>query len=94
VPWPEKQEQIRTTATAAVTAEHRAFWSFVPVKKVAAPAVQDGAWPRNDIDRFVLAKLEAANLKPAQPADKRTWIRRVTLDLTGLPPTPEESRRL
>jgi hypothetical protein len=47
-------------------------------------------WPRNDIDRFILAKLEAANLKPARPADKRTWIRRLTLDLIGLPPEPEE----
>jgi hypothetical protein len=89
VPWPEKKEQIRTT-TSSVTPEQKAFWSFVPVKKVAAPAVRDSAWPRNDIDRFVLAKLEAANLKPAPAADKRTWIRRVTLDLTGLPPAPEE----
>jgi hypothetical protein len=52
--------------------------------------VKDGAWPRTDIDRFVLARLEAEGLSPAAPADRRTLIRRATLDLTGLPPTPAE----
>ena len=89
-PRPEKQEQTHASATASITPEQRAFWSFQPVKKVAPPQVTNTAWSQNDIDRFILAKLEAASLKPAQPADKRTWLRRVTLDLTGLPPTPEE----
>ncbi len=54
------------------------------------PAVKDTAWPRSDLDRYILAALEAKGLKPAKPADKRTLIRRATFDLTGLPPTPEE----
>ncbi|HZO52107.1 MAG TPA: DUF1549 domain-containing protein, partial [Bryobacteraceae bacterium] len=90
VPWPEKKEQIVSTADSKITPEQRAFWSFQPLKRVAPPRVTDTAWPRNDIDRFILAKLEAANLKPVGPASKRTWLRRVTLDLTGLPPEPED----
>ncbi len=68
----------------------RQFWSFQPVRKPNAPVVKDGAWPKTDIDRFILARLEAEQLKPAGLADKRTLIRRATFDLTGLPPTPEE----
>ncbi len=64
-------------------------WAFIPPVKSALPAVKDVSWPRNDIDRFVLAKIESSGLQPAPEADRRTLIRRVTLDLTGLPPTPE-----
>jgi len=60
------------------------------VRKPASPPVKDAKWVRNPIDAFLLAKLEAQNLKPARAADKRTLLRRATLDLTGLPPTPEE----
>ena len=67
-------------------------WAFQPVADPLAPAVRDAAWPQTDLDRFILAKLDGAGLKPAPPADKRTLIRRVTFDLTGLPPTPEEIR--
>jgi hypothetical protein len=74
----------------AITAERRAFWAFQPLKTVAPPEVRNTAWPRTDIDRFVLARLEREGLAPVGPADKRTLLRRVTLDLTGLPPTPEE----
>ena len=66
------------------------FWSFQPVGDPRPPAVRDGPWPRGDLDRFVLARLEAEGLTPAPDADKRTLIRRATFDLTGLPPTPEE----
>ncbi len=68
----------------------REFWSFQPVRDPAPPAVRNPAWARSDIDRFILAKLEAQRLRPAPEADRRTLLRRVTFDLTGLPPTPEE----
>ena len=65
-------------------------WSFVPPRKPGLPEVKNTVWPRNDIDRFILAKIEANGLEPAPQADRRALIRRVTLDLTGLPPTPAE----
>jgi len=64
-------------------------WSFIAPKLVTPPATMD-KWVRNPIDQFVLAKLKAAGLKPGPEADRRTLIRRVSLDLTGLPPTPAE----
>jgi hypothetical protein len=71
-------------------AEYRQHWAFMTPVRPAAPAVQQADWPRNDIDRFVLAKIEAAGLKPAPEADRATLIRRLHADLVGLPPTPEE----
>lgn len=68
----------------------RQFWAFQPPRKSAVPTVKDASWPKNDIDRFILAKLEEKNLRPAAKADKRTLIRRATFDLTGLPPTVED----
>ena len=68
----------------------RDFWSFQPPKKVAPPPVKNAAWAKNDIDRFILARLEAEGLHPVPAAGKRELIRRATFDLTGLPPTPEE----
>jgi hypothetical protein len=68
----------------------RQFWSFRPVTKPAPPTVKDRAWPATDIDRFLLAAMEAKGVKPVGDADARTLIRRVTFDLTGLPPTPED----
>jgi len=65
-------------------------WSFIPPKRPQLPAVRDGRWPINPIDYFVLARLEQEGLKPSPEADRATLIRRVTLDLTGLPPTPAE----
>jgi hypothetical protein len=69
---------------------HRAFWSFQPVKDPPVPAVEDGGWSKNTIDKFVFAKLKAEGLTPAPEADRITLIRRATFDLTGLPPTPAE----
>ena len=68
----------------------RSFWAFRPVRRVEPPVVHDDAWSRTPIDRFVLAKLDASGLRPAPRADKRTLLQRVTLDLTGLPPTEAE----
>jgi hypothetical protein len=65
-------------------------WAFQEVRRVEPSAVQNEAWVRNPIDRFILAKLEAAALKPSPAASKATLLRRVSLDLTGLPPNPEE----
>ncbi len=71
-------------------AEH---WSFQPVSNPSVPAVKDPHWPRNPIDAFVLAKLEQQGWKPAPAAAPMALLRRVYLDLTGLPPTLEEQRR-
>jgi len=62
-------------------------WAWQPLAKPAVPAVQDAKWPRDDVDRFILAKLEAKQLKPVGDADMVTLIRRITFDLTGLPPS-------
>ena len=70
--------------------EGRKFWAFQPVTNPAPPAVRDGAWPLDPVDRFILAEQEQASLHPAGDADRYTWLRRVSLDLTGLPPTPAE----
>lgn len=65
-------------------------WAFIAPERPALPEVSDESWPANAIDHFILARLDGENLQPSEPADRRTLIRRVTLDLTGLPPTPEE----
>jgi hypothetical protein len=75
--WPDKLETLQ-------------HWSYIPPQRAALPAVKDQAWPQNEIDRFILAKLEAAQIKPAPAAAPETLIRRLSLDLTGLPPTPAE----
>ncbi|HWE37706.1 MAG TPA: PSD1 and planctomycete cytochrome C domain-containing protein [Isosphaeraceae bacterium] len=64
-------------------------WSFRPPKDAVPPQIVEKAWPRGPIDRFILARLEKEGLRPAPEADRATWLRRVTLDLTGLPPSPE-----
>jgi len=68
----------------------RKHWAFQPVKMPPLPAVREKAWARNDVDLFTLNRMEAAGVKPAADADRRTLLRRVTYDLTGLPPTPSE----
>lgn len=72
------------------TAQQREFWAFQPLRPTPVPAVRNQAWPRSAIDSFVLAKLESKGLEPAIPAEKRSFLRRVTYDLIGLPPSPEE----
>lgn len=85
---PEEVATVRQwIAEGAVWPPH---WSFAPVKAPAVPAVQDTAWPRNDIDRFVLARLESAGVKPSPEAPREVLLRRLAFDLTGLPPTPAE----
>jgi hypothetical protein len=78
---------------AAAEDDARSHWAFQPVSEPAPPPVKDVAWCRNPIDRFVLAKLEAKGWRPAPEAPREALLRRVYLDLTGLPPTPEERSR-
>jgi hypothetical protein len=87
IPWPSDSP---ARGEVRIAEAQRHFWSFQPVRAVQPPAVRNEAWPRSPIDRFILARLEAEQLSPSPPADKRTLLRRVTFDLTGLPPTPEE----
>jgi cytochrome c553 len=68
----------------------RKFWSFQPLKKTAPPSIQNEAWPRTTIDRYLLAEMETKQLQVVPDADKYTLIRRASYDLTGLPPTPEQ----
>ena len=70
-------------------AKYAGHWSFQPIADPEVPA-DDTGWAKNEIDFFILATLKAAGLEPSPPADARTLLRRVTLDLTGIPPTPEE----
>ncbi len=76
--------------TGLTLEDGRDFWSFRPVQVPQVPDVKDSKWVRTPIDAFILAVLESNELTPAAVADKRTLIRRVTFNLTGLPPTPEE----
>jgi hypothetical protein len=71
-------------------AKARAHWAFQPVTAPPVPAVKDRSWVRTPVDAFVLAKLEAKGIQPAPPADKQTLLRRLSFDLTGLPPSPQE----
>jgi hypothetical protein len=80
-PWP--------AATGAISARST-HWAFQKIRRPDSPAVRDRAWPRNSIDQFVLARLEAEGVTPSPEASRTTLIRRLSLDLTGLPPTPEE----
>jgi len=68
----------------------RAFWSFQPLQQRTPPAVKDSAWPKSEIDRFLLAGLEAKGLKPVRDTDPWTLLRRVYFDLIGLPPSAGE----
>ncbi len=78
------------TKEFAITAADRAHWAFQPVRRPEPPALKNAAWVRTPIDRFILTALDAERIAPAPAATKETLIRRVTLDLIGLPPTPAE----
>lgn len=84
----EKADDEANNGTADTTMP--GDWALQPVSDPPVPAVQNQAWPHNDLDHFVLARLEQAGLRPAAPAERRSFIRRVTFDLIGLPPTVAE----
>src|SRR5262245_47867324 len=77
----------------SITSSDREHWAFRLLEAPSIPNVGDTNWPRNPIDQFILAALRAADLDPSPEADRTTFIRRVTLDITGLPPTPEDVDR-
>jgi hypothetical protein len=79
--WPE---------ALSVDAEIKKHWAYIPPTRPASPAVSSASWIRNEVDKFVLARLDKEGLKPSPEADRITLLRRVSLDLTGLPPTPAE----
>ncbi len=90
-PWPDEPVPQAGKSDAFDLEQRRAeHWSWRPVTTPAVPAVNESAWVRSPVDAFLLAKIESAGLRPAAPADDRTWIRRVSFDLTGLPPTKEQ----
>ena len=70
--------------------ERKKWWAFQAVQNPAVPTVKNISWSSNNVDKFILEKLEEKNWQPAPKTDKRTLIRRITFDLTGLPPTQEE----
>ena len=82
--WSEKRRRMQFTEA------QRSFWSFQPLKDAPPPPVKDMEWPSSPLDHFILKRLEEQGLTPSPPADPRTLIRRVSYDLTGLPPTPQE----
>src|ERR1043166_5501431 len=82
--------RIVALPAAPPTASKNDHWAFQPAVRPAVPAVKNPVWARNSIDHFVLAKLEAQGLTPSAEADRLTLVRRLSFDLTGLPPTPED----
>ena len=89
--WPDETEKLPQTPARIAAAYPKLkahYWSWQPLTDPAVPAVADASWSSTNIDRFVLAKLEEKKLAPVKDADPATLIRRVSYDLTGLPPTP------
>src|SRR4030095_15746412 len=84
LPWPEDR------ATRVSQQTPPTHWSFQPLKQPAEPLLKNKTWASNSIDKFILARLEKEGLKPSPEADKATLIRRLSLDLLGLPPTTKE----
>jgi hypothetical protein len=90
--WPQRPVAAAAGKSSEyrITPEQRGFWSFQPVRAPEIPRVTNKSWVRTPIDNFILARLEKEGLKPVAFAEKRTWLRRVSFDLLGLPPTAEE----
>ncbi len=99
MPPPEIKKALSKTEVEILTrwvnegAEYEAHWSFIAPQRPAAPKVNNSAWTKTAIDAFILSRLEQAGLSPAPEADPRTLIRRLHLDITGLPPNPETTEK-
>ena len=89
-PDPREGKAVANNKYVVDVEKGRSFWAFVAPKKAPAPEVKNAAWATSSIDRHILADLEKNGIKPVGNADKRTLLRRIYLDLTGLPPTSEE----
>lgn len=94
-PDPRNSSKVTNNEPALVEknvdwAKERTFWAFQKPKSQPAPVVHDAKWPKSDVDRFILARLEDKHIKPAPDADRRSLGRRIYYDLTGLPPTPDQ----
>ncbi len=96
-PWPETEPAPNsgtfTEGFDLAERKQRYPWIWKPPLSQPPPSTRDSRWPRDPVDRFLLSKLEQEGLAPAPPADRRTWLRRVSFALTGLPPSPEEIQR-
>ena len=79
--------------TASFSDEQVSHWSFQPIRPVAPPDVADSSWAQNDIDAFVLDRLQSEGFSPAERAERRSLLRRATFDLTGLPDEIEKAER-
>jgi hypothetical protein len=92
VPWPVEASSSAPGMRnpGSVTEQDRQFWSFRPIQEPELPSVRKAEWPRQPLDRFVLSRLEAEGLEPTSEVDRRNYIRRLSLDLIGLPPTESE----
>ena len=86
--WPAAE--TRKSASYQITEQQRAWWAFQPVKRVSPKAVRNKAWARSAVDQYILAAIEEKGIGPAAPASRHDWIRRVTYDLTGLPPSADD----
>ena len=92
-PWPKTQPSIQLKPTGqkfTITEKDRDYWAFKPVQHPTLPKVTNTRWSKSPIDLFILARLENEGLSPTEPATKRELVRRLSFDLIGLPPTPEE----
>jgi hypothetical protein len=88
--WPEEKGGEVVAQPLPASVEKSSHWSFQPIRQVAPQTVRNQAWVRSTIDQFVLARLESEGIEPSPEGDKVTLLRRLSLDLIGLPPTPEE----
>ncbi len=94
LPWPASTAVVRTPVPSGphfqISEKDRNFWCFRPIQDPPLPKGKEASWAKGAIDQFLLAGMEAKGLKPSAPADRQTLLRRLTFDLIGLPPTPEE----
>lgn len=87
---PVQAQKVEPVTEKPIQPADRTHWSFQPPRRPSVPVVRSGSWVRNPLDAFILARLEAAGLAPAAPADRLTLLRRVHIDLVGISPSPEE----